>query len=268
MKRILIAALVCGFMLASTPAKADERYFTYSYQADVLPEGEAEFEQWLTNQSGKEDGDYSEWDFRSEIEYGITSQLQTSFYLNWASTRSDGVTGVEDSSGSEFKGISTEWIYQLLNPNIDPVGLAVYAEYSTDGIDQELEGKVILSKRIDNWELALNAVYEGESEKEDGKHEREATTEFTGGAAYKFTNNWSAGLELRNKAAYPGGFNMSGQEFQTWSVGPNIHYGAPKWWATLTVLPQVWGNGEDSSGSRQLVHEEELEIRLLIGINI
>lgn len=247
-------------------ANADERYFTYSYEAGVLPEGDLEFEQSITNQNGKEDGDYSEWNFRTELEYGVTENYQTALYFNWDSIRSEGVTGQENQNEAKFKNISWENIYQVLNPNLDPVGLALYGEWGTDGIDHELEWKLLLSKPFGKFELVTNAVYEMEWEREDSQTEREATLEFTLGAAYHLTPKLSLGLEARNKSAYPDGLDLNGQEYQTWSVGPNIHYGTPKWWATLTVLPQVWGNGDGSSGSRQLVHEESVEVRLLVGI--
>ena len=44
------------------------------------------------------------------------------------------------------------------------------------------------------------------------------------------------------------------------------------WWATLTVLPQIWGKhtggGPDPDGNRSLVldEHERLNIRLIIGI--
>ena len=264
--RELVVSL--SILLAPAFSYADERFFTYSYQADVLKEGATEFEQQVTNQSGRKEGEYSEWDFRSEIEHGVTSNLMTALYLNLQSVRQENFHGEDSEHDFNFKGISSEWVYQLLNPTLDPVGLAIYGEYTTDGIDHELEGKILLSKHLDDIELALNAVYEGESESKDGVREREGTAQFTAGAAFHLNNKWSAGLELRNKSAYPGGFNLSGQEYQTMSVGPNVHYGSSNWWGTLTVLPQVWGNGEESSGSRQLVHEESLEVRLIVGIEI
>ena len=268
MKKIFsITLLIAGFWL--TPAQADERSFTYVYEANVLPQGEAEFEQWITNQNGKEDGDYSQWNFRTELEYGVTERYMTALYLNLNSTRSDGVTGIDEEGGSlKFKGFSWENIYQILNPNLDPVGLAAYIEYTSDGLDQELESKILLSKPLGNWILALNGVYEAEWEREDGKTEREGTLEFVGGASYKVTPNWSIGVEARNKSAYPDGLNLSGQEYNCTSVGPNVHYDSSKWWATLTILPQVWGNGDGAQGSRQLVHEESMEVRLLVGTEL
>ena len=247
-------------------AHANERLFTYSYEADALPEGTFEIEQWITNQNGREDGDYSRWDFRTELEYGVTERYTSALYLNWQSTRIGGISGEEDDNETEFKGVSWENTYQILNPNLDPVGLSPYFEVTSDGVDYELEVKLLLSKNIDNVVLAANAIYEAEFEKEDGKTEKEAELQFTFGGAYKFNPNWSAGIEARYAAAYPDGLNLSGREFQAVSVGPNIHYGNQRWWATLTVLPQVWGDGDGASGGRQLVHEEELEVRLIAGV--
>lgn len=264
LRRAFIVAFSFLVLDWHSAARADERHFTYIYEADVLPAGQAEFEQWITHQNGRDGGDYAAWNFREELEYGITDHLQTALYLNFDSLRFTDADG-EDQSDFDFKGVSTEWIYQFLNPSIDAVGLALYGEYTTDGLDHELEGKILISKNIDKVVLAANAIYEAEWEREDRETEREAELQFVAGAAYKFDPQWSAGLELRNKRAYPGGHDLSGSEYSVWSVGPNIHYGAPKWWATFTVLPQVHGNGDGAGGSRQLVHEEELEVRLLVG---
>lgn len=249
-------------------SRADERSFTYSYETNVLPESALEFEQSITNQNGKEDGDYSQWNFRSEIEYGVTEHYMSALYLNWDSTRSEGVTTEEDGNSSEFKGFSWENIYQVLNPNLDPLGFALYGEFSSDAIDYEFEGKLLFSKPVNDFIFVANAIYEAEFAKEEGQTAKEAELAFTLGASYKVNTNWSIGVEARNVSDYPGALDLNGQEFQAWSVGPNVHYANQKWWATLTVLPQVWGNGEDSSGSRQLVHEESIETRLIFGIDL
>ncbi len=262
------AAVVSLFTVASSlvsSAAADERHFTYAYESDVLQQGTWEFEQWITNSSGRKDGDFTRWDMRSEFEYGLGENLSTSLYLNWRSERTS-FEGEEDSSDTDFKGVSSEWMYQILNPNLDLVGLALYAEYTTDGLDHELEGKIILSKNFEDWVLALNGVYEAEWEREDRRTEEEAMLQFVGGVSYQLTPEFSFGLEARNQSAFPGGLDLNGQEFQIWSVGPAVHYGTPKWWATLTLLPQVWGNGDGSRGGRQRVHEEDVEVRLIVGV--
>ena len=259
------AIFLCfGFLCLST-AEADERFFTYSYETDLLPVDQVEYEQWMTLSQGRQEGDYAKWDFKSELETSFTEQLSGALNLNFQQER-ESLPGEEETSSFDFKGVGAEFIYQLLNPNLDPVGLALYGEAVTDGLSYEFETKVLVSKPVDNFVFAFNAIYEAEWEREDNQTEEEATLAFTGGIAYRFTPKWSVGLEARNEQAYPDGVDLTGQEFNCWNLGPNIHYGTPKWWATLTALPQIWGNGDGSLGGLQLEHEERFEVRLIAGI--
>ena len=131
---LLVASLLAPFLAA----RADERLFTYVQEAEVLPKGGLEFEQWLTHRRGKANGVFAAWDFREELEYGLTDRLTVAGYLNFKSTHSEGVTdskGVPqtDESGIEFEGVSTELKYQLLNPNTKPIGLLLYGEATYNG---------------------------------------------------------------------------------------------------------------------------------------
>ena len=266
-KKLLLAALAAASLVS---ARADERFFTYVYESDVLPKGAWEFEQWLTYRKGYPGGDrnFSQhiWDFREEIEYGLTERLSTALYLNF---RQDQMVarepGLEDSSEFSFKGISAEFKYQLLNPNKKPVGLALYFEPTYNGNEQELEYKVLLSKNLgDKWVLAANAVYEQEWEQEDGETEKESVLEFTAGAAYRLTPHWSIGIEGRYHAVYEG-IGLDEHLGTGWFVGPNVHYGSSKWWATFTVLPQV--SGHPSDGGINRTEHQTFETRLIFGIN-
>src|ERR1044072_9600156 len=88
--RVLFLVLLLASLLA---ARADERLFTYVQEAEVLPRGGLEFEQWLTHRRDKADGVFAAWDFREELEYGLTDKLSGAGYLNFTSTHSEGVTG-------------------------------------------------------------------------------------------------------------------------------------------------------------------------------
>ena len=72
------ALMLCAF---ATSARADERKFTYSYEAKTLPKGTWEFEQWATLETGKKEGSWDRLNLREEIEYGITDRLTTAVYL-------------------------------------------------------------------------------------------------------------------------------------------------------------------------------------------
>jgi hypothetical protein len=112
--------------------------------------------------------------------------------------------------------------------------------------------------------LAANAVYEQEWEHEDGETEKESVLEFTAGAAYRLTPHWSVGVEGRYHSVYEGlGFD---EHLGTgWFLGPNVHYGSARWWATLTVLPQITGHPDDGGINR--TEHQTFETRLIFGIN-
>jgi len=255
---------------ALVSARADERFFTYVYESDVLPKGKWEFEQWLTYGQGYPGGDreYSShtWSFREEMEYGLTERLSGSLYLNFQSQQFVArEEGLQNESDFSFEGVSAEFKYQLLNPNTKPVGIALYLEPTYNGDEIELEEKLLFSKTFnDKWVTALNFSFEQEWEQEEGTTEKESIFEVTTGVAYRFTPHWSAGIEGRYRSVYEGlGFN---EHLATgWYVGPNVHYGSSKWWGTLTVLPQVAGHPSD--GGLNYTENEKFEVRLIFGIN-
>jgi hypothetical protein len=265
-----IQACVVGGLLAAAAAHADERFFTYNQDADVIPKGRWEFEQWLTFRRGYPEGDHQFaqylWDFREEIEYGFTKKLSGSFYLNFQQDRIVAQQpGLPSSSDFSFKGVSAELKYQLLNPNTKPVGVALYLEPTYNGNEQELEYKLILSKNLgDNWVLAANATFEQEWEQADDTTKEESVLEFTLGAAYRFTPNWSVGLEGRYHSVYAG-TTLNDHLGTGWFLGPNLHYGTSSWWATLTVLPQIAGNPSD--GGINTTEHQIFETRLIFGLN-
>ena len=273
-RALVVAAVAKGCLictlLAGAPALADERFFTYIQDADVLPKGGWEFEQWVTFRKGYLEGnrqfDQFLWDFREEVEYGFTNKLSGAMYLNFQQEQIVAQEpGLGDSSKFSFKGVSAEVKYQLLSPYTDPVGIALYFEPTYNGNEQELEYKLIVSKNLgDKWVLAANAIFEQEWEKEDGVTEKESVLEFTFGAAYRFSPNWSVGLEARYHSVYEGS-TLNEHLGSAWFLGPNIHYGTSKWWATFTLLPQISGNPSDRG--LNLTEHQIYEARLIFGIN-
>src|SRR6266487_3509741 len=230
---LLVAWLLTSFLTA----RADERLFTYVQEAEVLPKGGLEFEQWLTHRRSKADGVFARWDFREELEYGLTDRFTVAGYLNFRNTHSEGVTGRTDESSFEFEGISNELKYQGLNPNTKPLGLLLYGEATYNGDEFELEEKLVLQKNFaEKWVAAFNVTLEQEWAFTSSATEEELTLELTAGLAYKIKSNWSVGIEGRNHRVFAPGFNFGNQEANAWFVGPNVHYARGPWWATLTVL--------------------------------
>ena len=261
LRRILSIFSLFAIASAHSPLHADERLFTYSYEADVLPEGGLELEQWATVRAGREGGDYTRWDFRTELEYGLTPTLTTALYLNFTDVYSSPKAGddrLSEVDEFDFTGISSEWKWQLLNPFVDSFGFLLYGEATVDSDKVELEEKLVFQKNISDWTLVFNAIAEQEWEFEHGETEREAELAFTAGASYKLTPQWAVGLEARNVREYSDTLGWSNQSFSAWFAGPVVHYGASNWWATLTVMPQV-------TSDRVLDDRERIETRFIVG---
>lgn len=253
---LLMAITLSALVSAPIRAHADERLFVYSYEAEVLPKGKFEFEQWITSRIGKTGGDFARWDLREELEYGITDKLTTALYINMTQTYQDPDEGPARNH-FKFKGFSTEWKYQILNPHLDAFGLVAYLEGTLSGSEAEVEEKIILQKNFGNWVTAINATLEQEWEFEDGETEREAKLEFSGGISYHLSPHWAVGIEARNHQVFEPGFSLHRQENNAWFLGPNVHYGASDWWVTFAVLPQI--------GKQELDDHERVEARLIFG---
>ena len=73
---------VFGFVLClEALLQADERRFTYVYGTRTEEKGEVEYEQWITWKTASEENrDYDKFEFRHELEFGITRHLLMSFH--------------------------------------------------------------------------------------------------------------------------------------------------------------------------------------------
>ena len=261
-------------MAATLGCQASERLFGYVYETETLPKGGIEYEQWLTYRNAKSQGNYTRWDLRHELEYGLTDVLQTSFYINHTLVDQEGVEDLNEDgtvnvldqeSEWEFKGISSEWIYNVLSAYSDPIGLALYFEGTVSETEGELEQKLLLQKNFfdDKLVVAINAVVEEEFDLETGNSDVEGKCEVSGGIAYKITPKFSLGIEAKNQRVYPDNFDF--EEHSVWFVGPNVHYGDSRWFATVTVLPQVSGHPDQGNG-QNFDDNERIEVRLIAGV--
>jgi hypothetical protein len=287
-----ITVLAAALALAA-PAFAGDSPFGYVYTTDTHQRGQREFEQWITRRHGQSNGEFDLWQLRSEFEYGVTDRLQTSLYLNYGAVnalhnRPDGSTGpgafIPDAvdpgaryRDTFFESISNEWIYRVLSPYKDPIGLALYIEPSVGADKYELEGKLILQKNFfdDRLVWAANFSVAAEKERFHGEWEHEGETEFTTGLAYQFAPRWHAGAEYRRHTGYEGrGFSASKRNYTASFFGPTLHYGSDRWWVTATYLRQIANAKayndeaqEDIVGGRFYgEHHERSEFRLKMGI--
>ncbi len=244
----MVVLWLCVFAVA-TCAHANERLFTFTYEATTMPKGEWEYEQWVTWKTAKEkDRDFDRFEFRHELEHGITDRFQLALYLSdWRYEESP------KTRGGDWRDFAVEGIYNLTHPVTDPVGLALYGEIQLGDEKLELEGKLIAQKSIGRVVIAYNATLEAEWE-EHHFVEDNGTIEQTLGISYQFSPRFTVGAELLNELNMPDWAGIRGKGILY--LGPNASYRARTWWATLTPMFQV-SDVED---------EPDFMMRLLVGI--
>ncbi len=266
MMRFTIIALLFAF-LSIESAQANERRFSNVYESGVLPKGAREIEIWNTYRTGR-NYYYRRFDQRIEYEFGITDNFMGALYLNNSYKLFDtkkgepGGTLATESSPS----ISGEWKYKLLDPVANPVGMALYAELTLGLNKTEIEGKIILDKKVGDFLFAFNGVYEAETKSniKDGStiSETEITPQICFGATYFITPHFTAGVEAKNHNEIVDGVMEHSAVF----FGPSLSYSAEEWWTVLTVMPQV--ANLHGHGGLDLDEHEKIEARLLFAFHL
>jgi len=252
------------------PAHATDRLFTYTYEPETMPEGGMEFEQWITSRSGRGSAvgqkDFYRWDFREELEYGVTDNYTIALYLNTKSESYVNTMGDQETE-FEFEGISLENKYLVLNPAEHAVGLSLYLEPTFSGSEAELEQKIILGQRHGDWKWAVNLTHA--TEWEDNLEEVVGEFEGSIGVARYLNARWAIGIEARCKTEIK---EYKEPESTALYVGPTVSYRTDRWWAAISVMPQVWGKNYDGNPDGNthldLDHNERLNVRILIGIDL
>jgi hypothetical protein len=255
----------------SASAFAGEGLFSRAYTTETVPGGHYELEQLARWRNHRAFGTYNSLDLSTEFEYGFNDNFQGALYLNTQYLHASGSPDDNDPQGETgfsrnrfyFQGVAAEFIYRVLSPISDPIGLAFYVEpeisfYDIHNGDKEYnsfsnEYRVMVQKNLmeDTLIIVYNLVLETEFFRygpSDTQYFGELDWNNEIGATYRFAPNWYGGLEARNHNELG---NFYSHDHSVFWAGPAIHYGGPKYWATLGVLRQFYGdpNGYDSSGS-------------------
>jgi len=246
---ITICATAVG-SISPSRTQADERRFSFVYEATTIPAGALEYEQWLTwSTDPASDPHFDRFDLRHELEIGLTSNLQMGLYLSdWRLQRGDTV-----DDGAEWRNVAVELKYKLTDPSTDAFGSALYGEIKIGDELAELEGKIILQKNIGKWVFAWNGTIEAEWEGEDFT-ENNGKFEQSLGASYQISPHLTTGVEMLHEVEY-GDWSHWGDH--SVYLGPNLSYRTADWWITATPLLQV--TDVDS--------EPDLQVRVLFGFD-
>jgi hypothetical protein len=277
--KLILGGLV--FAAAAGPLLAHEEPFGYLRGAQSEAKGEWELTQWATARVGKESGRYLGLDLATELEYGVTDRLQVAAYLltdyHYVKDAVGSSGPFDDVNRFGLNGTSFELKYQLLDPFKDSFGLSLYFEPGYNSIERaggarhdefEMETKFIVQKNFLANRLVAVANYTIEPEwvrSAGTTWETNLKMEWTAGLSWKFAQHWWLGVETRLDTEF-GDADLNNSNYVTFSAGPTLHYAGEKLFATLTVLPQVWGwPDQTGTGGLHLDDRERVEVRFKIG---
>ena len=160
---VLAALALSGAIERASRATPAPLPFTYIYE--TLPAGDAELELYtdltplhLETDNGAQTP-YLLPQFQAEIEYGLTDRLELGLYLVLVPT--DG--GFAPVPGTmEGTGVKQRLRYRFADAGRWPIDLAIYGELVENVHEIELEGKIILQRRVGPFRIAANAWAERE----------------------------------------------------------------------------------------------------------
>lgn len=260
MKKLFILFAIFGTL----GAKAQDRVFTYTYQSNVLNQGQKELEVWTTLGTGRQDF-YRGLNHSLEFEIGLGGKLQTAFYLNYGYSKGISQTdGVDVLNSSNSYSFSNEWKLKLSDPVANAIGSAVYFEYGLAPDETELEAKIILDKQSGRFIQAFNLSGELEMEKDfepsgtkiEAENENEFKAEWNYGLSYRINERWFAGLELHNENVIEKGE----LEKSILSAGPGLSYSGKGYWINFSLMPQIT---DLKGGGRNITENDGLQARLI-----
>jgi hypothetical protein len=256
---LLLFSLIC----ISYSTSAQDRIFTYTYQSNVLNKGQRELEVWNTLRLGKKDY-FSRLDNRTEFEIGLGSNLQTSFYLNLTTKTKTGGEGELKTAVTENEiSFSNEWKLKLLDPVANPIGLALYAEYGIGSSEYELEGKIIIDKKINNFTIAGNLTYEAEYAPvyTNGRlsFEKEGLADYHLAFGYSLSTRFHLTQENNIKSVYL----ARELEHSALYSGLGCSFVQDNFWINFTAMPQITSFKGATDNNLNLNEFEKVQFRLL-----
>lgn len=240
--------------LLSTEACADERRFTFTQEAPTTPKGRIEFENWFTyKKATPEDSSFSRFEFRHELEFGLTDHVQVAFYFaDWSVTGGRSV----EKDRAKYDDSALEFKINYLDPATDGFGLSSYHEVKLGDEVFELENKLILQKNLGPvvvaYNLTLEALWEGHAYRERGGEFNQSL-----GVSYEVTPKFLVGAEALHEIPLPDWHTGAHQNF---FVGPVASYrfgGDHDWWVTASALKQT----------THTLDEPEWQFRVIMGFS-
>ena len=243
-KKTKLLTLLFTFLLIASEAFAHERYYAWTEIYRTIPKGGREVEAWTTlkvpngNQTNS-----NTFQYQTELEYGATDHLTLAMYQRWKTTNQHGVDkdGIPEKDFTNYQGFKFEGKYRIGEKGkywVDPL---IYLEWATDPREHphenEIEGKIVLSKDFDKFNLSYNQIIESELG-EGGRTEHN----FAVGTNYEVLEGIRVGGEIT------GNYWKPSSHRNELSLGPTISYAGKYFWVTAGVAFAVNKNTDDVQG--------------------
>jgi hypothetical protein len=264
-----LTGVLAALLFSSWPsiARSNPHALPFSYPYATLPKGLSEIEQYvdLTPVRAIDSGDRTVTTLGSalvtEVEYGLTDRFELGLYMRF-------FTEPADSGGNpqlRFDGLKQRLRYRFSEPGAWPVDLGLYGEIAEFSDEIELEGKVLLDRRIGRWQFLVNLWaeyalhYSGE---------RAWVANPTAGTSFEIVPALRVGIEYwmhgelgSNRSDTSRDFNALFHHY----IGPAVLLqGSRVWWAVAPYIRlDAWGrDGQvgDEFG--------RLWVRTIIGIEL
>lgn len=234
-KLILITMIL---LMAAPSLMADRRKYVWTYQFATIAADAAELEFYQTTKLDKTDS----WEYRIEIEHGLTDRWDMSIYQIFAQ---------EEGESFMWDAVQVRMRYKLARSGeyfVDPL---LYLEYNRK-IDlkkqNKFEAKLILGKDFERVNIAINPVYEFFWAPGDPVHEIGVDA----GISYEVSYKLSLALESTSRIEYiKNADNQKSSYF-----GPTISVASGPIWYSFGY---AWGLTDDSNDARA---------RFLMGVDL
>jgi hypothetical protein len=247
LKRIIVTLAGLAVVAIAARATANPRPLPFTYTTETLAPGEAEFEQYadltpvraLSTTTGGPVW-YLGTQFQTEIEYGLAERLELAFYVTFVPTLGDTYTSIAPMT--EGTGVKQRVRYILATPGDWPIDVGLYGEVVENNHEIELEGKVLLQRRIAR--LRLDANLWGEYELYYTP-QKDFVLNPTLGATYEITPAFHLGaegwmrIEFPDPAPHPRPYSVGPVGY----VGPAVLFNFGKLWWSSGVYARVTETG-------------------------
>ena len=237
MRRYLMLFFSLLLMLGvASNSYADRRSYVWTYEYKTMPKGMAEVEYYMTTElPDTNKSKVNTWKHWLELEYGITDHWDVSMYQQFKQSN----TGTSDKF--EYDGFKLRTRYRIAEKNKLPIDTLLYLEYiRNDNLEKPnvLEGKIVLAKDIDKFNVAYNQILKQELDS-DGETEHEYAT----GISYEFLPSLKFGVESKG--------NYSKEKY---AVGPTLSLTTDRFWVSAGA---AFGVNEKT---------DDLQTRMIVGV--